>query len=128
MPADLTAILLPLPPRGLSPDQIVNLVAQSGAAAAWVRLCPFDKLEIHQLEVLEGNTGLPAVSPALLTALSEGINQLLTMSGYEVPGVKQILYGVALGLAIMFMPGGIWPVIARKLGFRRDDWGDDESG
>lgn len=70
MPADLTAILLPLPPRGLSPDQVVNLVAQSGAAAAWVRLCPFDKLEIHQLEVLEGNTGLPAVSPALLTALS----------------------------------------------------------
>jgi hypothetical protein len=71
MPADLTAILLPLPPRGPSPDFVVNLVAQHGASAAWVRLCPFDKLEIHQLEVLEGNTGLPAVSPALLVALSE---------------------------------------------------------
>lgn len=70
----------------------------------------------------------PVLGAALLTALSEGINQLLTLSGYEVPGVKQILYGVALALAIMFMPGGIWPVIARKLGFRRDDWGDDESG
>ena len=70
MPADLTAILLPLPPRGLSPDQVVNLVASNGGAASWVRLCPFDKLEIHQLEVLEGNSGLPAVSPALLVALS----------------------------------------------------------
>ena len=72
MPADLTAILLPLPPRGPSPDHVVNLVAQSGAAATWVRLCPYDKLEIHQLEVLEGSSGLPAVSPALLVALSEG--------------------------------------------------------
>ncbi|MBS0304308.1 MAG: branched-chain amino acid ABC transporter permease [Proteobacteria bacterium] len=71
----------------------------------------------------------PVLGAAVLTALSEGINQLLTMSGYEVPGVKQILYGVALGLAIMFMPGGIWPVIARRLGFqRRDAGGGDDAG
>jgi hypothetical protein len=72
MPADLTAILLPLPPRGPSPDHLINQIAQHGSSATWVRLCPFDKLEIHQLEILEGNTGLPAVSPALLVALSEG--------------------------------------------------------
>jgi len=63
----------------------------------------------------------PVLGAAVLTALSEGINQLLSMSGHEIPGVKQILYGIALGLAIMFMPGGIWPVIARRLGLHRRD-------
>ena len=69
----------------------------------------------------------PVLGAAVLTVLSEGINQLLTMSGYEIPGVKQILYGIALGLAISFMPGGIWPMLARRLGFRRDD-GDRGNG
>jgi len=69
----------------------------------------------------------PVLGAAVLTALSEGISQLLTLSGHEVPGVKQILYGVALALAIMFMPGGIWPAIARRLGFRREDGGDDDA-
>lgn len=68
----------------------------------------------------------PVLGAAVLTVLSESINELLTLSGYEIPGVKQILYGVALGLAIMFMPHGIWPVIAERLGFRRRDGGADE--
>ncbi|MCD6671770.1 MAG: branched-chain amino acid ABC transporter permease [Burkholderiaceae bacterium] len=67
----------------------------------------------------------PVLGAALLTLLSEGINQALSMAGHEVPGVKQILYGVALGAAIMFMPNGIWPVIARKFGFRRAVTADD---
>jgi len=68
----------------------------------------------------------PVLGAAVLTVLSEGINELLTLSGYEIPGVKQILYGLALGLAIMFMPHGIWPVIARRFGFRRRDAGGDD--
>jgi branched-chain amino acid transport system permease protein len=60
----------------------------------------------------------------VLTLLSEGINEALALSGHEIPGAKQILYGIALGLAIMFMPHGIWPAIADRLGFRRTD-GDD---
>ncbi len=67
----------------------------------------------------------PILGAAVLTALSEGINALLAMSGYEIPGAKQILYGVALGVAIMFMPGGIWPAIANRLGLRRRDGGGD---
>jgi len=69
----------------------------------------------------------PVLGAAMLTVLSEGINELLSISGYEIPGVKQILYGIALGLAISFMPGGIWPMLARRLGFRRDD-GDRGNG
>ena len=71
MPADLTAILLPLPPRGMSPDQVVNVVAQNAPPAAWIRLAPLETVDIHQLEVLEGASGLPSISPALLVALSQ---------------------------------------------------------
>ncbi len=67
----------------------------------------------------------PVLGAAVLTLLSEGINQALTMAGHEIPGVKQILYGVALGASIMFMPNGIWPGIARRLGFTRSPGGDD---
>jgi len=68
----------------------------------------------------------PVLGAAVLTVLSEGINELLTISGYEIPGVKQILYGIALGLAIMFMPNGIWPAIAGRLGFGRRGAGSDD--
>ena len=61
----------------------------------------------------------PVLGAAVLTLASEGINAMLETLGHEIPGVKQILYGVALGLSIMFMPHGIWPVIARRLGFTR---------
>ncbi len=69
----------------------------------------------------------PILGAAVLTALSEGINELLAMSGHEIPGAKQILYGVALGLSIMFMPHGIWPAIANRLGFRRQSGGGDDA-
>ena len=70
--------------------------------------------------------GLRAIrfGAAVLTVASEGINQALSMAGHEIPGVKQILYGIALGAAIMFMPNGIWPIIARRLGFHRSYDGD----
>ncbi|MCG3190136.1 MAG: hypothetical protein LKCHEGNO_02747 [Burkholderiaceae bacterium] len=66
----------------------------------------------------------PVIGAAVLTALSEGINQALSVGGQDIPGIKQILYGIALGVAIMFMPHGIWPVIAKRFGFKRRDEGD----
>lgn len=71
MAQDLTAILMPAPPRGLIPDNVVNLVAQNVPPTAWVRLSPLEKLDIQQLEVLDGQSGLPAVSPSILVALSQ---------------------------------------------------------
>lgn len=61
----------------------------------------------------------PVLGAAALTLLSEGLTELLQQMGWELPGFKQVLYGVALGLAIMFMPHGLWPGIARRLGFGR---------
>jgi branched-chain amino acid transport system permease protein len=66
----------------------------------------------------------PVLGAAVLTLVSEGINAALEFAGHEIPGVKQILYGVALGASIMFMPHGIWPGIARRLGFERSQ--DDQ--
>ncbi len=67
----------------------------------------------------------PILGAAVLTLLSEGISEALALSGYEIPGAKQILYGIALGLSIMFMPHGIWPALADRLGLRRSDGDDD---
>ena len=82
MPADLTAILLPLPPRGMSPDQVVNVVAQNAPPAAWIRLAPLEKVDIHQLEVLEGASGLPSISPAEFP---------LSFATYSVPASSRVM-------------------------------------
>jgi hypothetical protein len=70
MASDLTAILLPLPPRGHQPNDVINLISQAAPTAVWLRLSAFNQHEIHQVEVLDGQTGLPAVSPTMLQALS----------------------------------------------------------
>lgn len=72
MAADLTAILLPAPPRGPQPNDILSIVAQAGAPALWIRLAPLAKQGVHQLEIMDGQTGLPSVAPDLVAALSRG--------------------------------------------------------
>jgi branched-chain amino acid transport system permease protein len=73
----------------------------------------------------------PVLGAAILTVLSESLNAALGAFGVDVPGVKQVLYGVVLGAAIMFMPHGVWPALARRFGFerrRRDDADARERG
>jgi branched-chain amino acid transport system permease protein len=55
---------------------------------------------------------------AVLTLLSEAITEALGALGLEIPGVKQVFYGVILLAVILFLPHGIWPALARKLGLR----------
>jgi len=61
----------------------------------------------------------PVLGAAILTLLSEGLTEALAALGWEVPGIKQIFYGIALAVAIMFMPHGVWPALARRFGFAR---------
>jgi branched-chain amino acid transport system permease protein len=61
----------------------------------------------------------PVLGAAVLTLLSDGITEGLAAMGWEVPGIKQVFYGVVLLLVIMFLPHGIWPALARRLGLRR---------
>jgi branched-chain amino acid transport system permease protein len=58
----------------------------------------------------------PILGAALLALLGDGATEILAASGWETPGLKQLIYGIALFLVIAFLPNGIWPVIARKLG------------
>ncbi len=62
----------------------------------------------------------PILGAVLLSLLSEGITEGLRYLQWELPGVKQIIYGVALAIVIMFMPHGIWPGLSRRLRLGRE--------
>ena len=55
---------------------------------------------------------------AVLTILADSITELMALAGIEVPGVKQVFYGLCLLVVIMFLPHGIWPAIAQRLGLK----------
>ena len=57
----------------------------------------------------------PILGAAVLTLLSDGITELLIHFGWEIPGIKQVFYGVVLLAVVMFLPHGIWPALARRL-------------
>ena len=57
----------------------------------------------------------PLVGALVITGLAEGMRELMLQLGIDVPGVKQVFYGVCLLLVVMFLPEGVWPPIARKL-------------
>src|SRR5713226_3390435 len=57
----------------------------------------------------------PLLGAAVLTLLSDGITEGLALLGWEIPGIKQVFYGVVLLAVIMFLPNGIWPFISKKL-------------
>jgi branched-chain amino acid transport system permease protein len=61
----------------------------------------------------------PILGAAVLTLLSDGITEALAALGWEVPGIKQVFYGVVLLAVVMFLPTGIWPALARRLGLHR---------
>jgi branched-chain amino acid transport system permease protein len=61
----------------------------------------------------------PILGAAVLTLLSDGITDGLAAAGWEIPGIKQVFYGVVLLAVIMFLPNGIWPALAKRLGFQK---------
>jgi branched-chain amino acid transport system permease protein len=61
----------------------------------------------------------PILGAAALTLLSEGVTEALAALGWEIPGSKQVVYGVVLLGVVVFLPQGIWPPLAHRLGLRR---------
>jgi len=53
----------------------------------------------------------PIVGSLVLTLLSDGVSELLAALGWELPGTKQVLYGLALLGVVVFLPNGIWPAL-----------------
>ena len=57
----------------------------------------------------------PVLGAAVLTLLSDGITEALAALGWEIPGIKQVFYGLVLLVVVMFLPHGIWPALAKRL-------------
>jgi len=63
----------------------------------------------------------PLVGAFVLTGLAETLNSTMTAFGIDLPGVKQVFYGVCLLIVVVALPDGVWPPLARRLGIGRDD-------
>jgi branched-chain amino acid transport system permease protein len=57
----------------------------------------------------------PILGAFLLTGLSEGMTALMAAFGFDVPGAKQVFYGICLLVVITALPDGVWPWLARLL-------------
>jgi branched-chain amino acid transport system permease protein len=62
----------------------------------------------------------PIVGAFLLTGLAEGLREVMLRLGVDLPGVKQVFYGICLLAVVMFLPEGVWPPLKKKLGLDRD--------
>jgi branched-chain amino acid transport system permease protein len=63
----------------------------------------------------------PVLGAAVLAILADGITEVLAAFGVEIPGIKQVFYGLILLVVVMFLPHGIWPTLARRLGLAKRD-------
>jgi branched-chain amino acid transport system permease protein len=57
----------------------------------------------------------PVLGAFLLEMLAGGLREVLAWLGVDVPGLRQLFFGVCLLLVVMWLPDGVWPWLARKL-------------
>ncbi len=65
----------------------------------------------------------PIVGAFLLTGLAEGLREVMLRLGVDLPGVKQVFYGICLLAVVMNLPDGVRPPLKKKLGLVRDNSG-----
>jgi len=58
----------------------------------------------------------PILGAFILTGLAETLTTTLAALGIDVPGAKQVFYGICLLLVITVLPDGVWPWLYRRLG------------
>jgi len=58
----------------------------------------------------------PILGAFVLTGLAETLNSAMAAFGLDLPGAKQVLYGICLLLVVVALPEGIWPWLSRRLG------------
>ena len=61
----------------------------------------------------------PVLGAFVLTGLAETLNAALTAFGVDLPGARQVFYGVCLLIVVVALPDGVWPPLARLLGVGR---------
>jgi branched-chain amino acid transport system permease protein len=58
----------------------------------------------------------PIVGAFLITGLAEALREGMLRLGIDVPGAKQVFYGICLLVVVMALPHGVWPPLSRMLG------------
>ncbi len=58
----------------------------------------------------------PILGAFILTGLAETLSATLEGLGIDVPGAKQVFYGVCLLLVIVALPDGVWPWLRKRIG------------
>ena len=58
----------------------------------------------------------PILGAFVLTGLAETLTAALAALGIDLPGAKQLFYGICLLLVITALPEGIWPWLSRRIG------------
>jgi branched-chain amino acid transport system permease protein len=57
----------------------------------------------------------PVLGAFIITGLAEMLTGALAAIGVDIPGAKQVFYGICLLLVIVALPEGVWPWLARHL-------------
>jgi len=58
----------------------------------------------------------PILGAFILTGLAETLTTTLAAFGIDVPGAKQVFYGICLLLVITALPNGVWPWLRKRIG------------
>lgn len=58
----------------------------------------------------------PVLGAFVLTGMAESVTSIMAALGFDLPGAKQVFYGICLLLVVVALPDGIWPPLARRLG------------
>lgn len=58
----------------------------------------------------------PILGAVVLTVLAESVTEVMHALGYDIPGIKQVFYGLCLLVVIIYLPNGIWPPLRKRLG------------
>ncbi len=58
----------------------------------------------------------PILGAFLLTGLAETLTATLSALGIDLPGAKQVFYGICLLLVITALPEGVWPWVRKRVG------------
>jgi len=58
----------------------------------------------------------PILGAFILTGLAEALTAALAALGIDLPGAKQVFYGICLLLVVTALPEGVWPWLSQRIG------------
>jgi branched-chain amino acid transport system permease protein len=59
----------------------------------------------------------PILGTVVVEGLSESLRTILSFFGIDIPGFKQVFFGIVLLFVVVAVPEGLWPWLAHRFGF-----------